>query len=200
MLFDRKTIKQQLNSQSLVIGYDLGEYDCQISYATLAGEEPQTLSTVAGGQQFNIPTVLCKRFEVNQWFYGKEAVKSAEAKEGIRVDHLLSKARRREVVEVEDIQFESRELLTLFLKRSFSLLTMITERHNIAAVMITVDQLDQSLIELLSEAIKTLPVREDQILFQSHEESAFHYMVHQPTELWHHGAAVCDYVGDYLKT
>ena len=83
MFFDKKGSRVQLNSHSLVAGFDLGEESSQISFFHLDEEEPQTLAVIAGTQQFSIPTVLCKRFEVNQWYFGREAAKYAQDGEGI---------------------------------------------------------------------------------------------------------------------
>lgn len=200
MLFNKKDMFDKLNQQSVMIGYDLGEYNSQISFCTLLGEEPQTLSSVAGEEQFDIPTVLCKRLEVNQWFYGKEALKAALEKEGVLIDRLVSRARNGEKVVVEEGEFDPVELLTLFIKRSFSMMAIITKQSNIGAVMITVDTLDKRMIEVLAEVVKGLPVQEGKIFFQSHEESAFHYIMHQPQELWNYETAICDFSGNFLKT
>ena len=39
-----------LNNDKLIVGYDLGNKYCQISYALSEGREPETLSQVAGAQ------------------------------------------------------------------------------------------------------------------------------------------------------
>ena len=77
-----------------VIGYDLGEEFAQISYWSLAEEEPETISAVVGTQQYNIPTVLCRKHNTEQWLYGKEAMKYAAEEEGILVEDLLNLAKR----------------------------------------------------------------------------------------------------------
>lgn len=35
--------------------------------------EPDTISTVAGSELYQIPLSLCKRRGIGQWYYGKEA-------------------------------------------------------------------------------------------------------------------------------
>ena len=49
------------NTTKLVVGYDLGDTVSQISYSYPEKAEPETLSTVAGGENYNIPTILAKR-------------------------------------------------------------------------------------------------------------------------------------------
>ena len=61
-----------LSGNKLIVGYELGNEYCQISYAVSAESDVETLSQVAGEEVYDIPTVLCKRYGANQWFYGRE--------------------------------------------------------------------------------------------------------------------------------
>ena len=79
MILEREGSERK-NSTRFAVGYDLGNSVSQISYSLLGEKEPETVSTVAGGENYNIPTVLAKRRNVNQWFYGKEALKAADRK------------------------------------------------------------------------------------------------------------------------
>ena len=105
-----------LNHDKLLVGYDLGDEISQISYAVLESEEVETLSSVAGEQNYNIPTVLCKREGVNQWFYGKEALRYAKEQNGILVQNLVSLAMDGEPVQIEGKSYNPVALLALFLK------------------------------------------------------------------------------------
>lgn len=102
----------------VVVGYDLGNVTSQISYSYLGEEEPETLSTIAGLEQFNFPTILCKRREVNQRFYGKEAIKSAGEGEGTVLTNLLTLAKQGESITVENMDFAAEDLLVLFVKEA----------------------------------------------------------------------------------
>ena len=155
-----------MQKNSVVVGYDLNEEYAQISYLMLEGEEPETVSVVAGSQLYNIPAVLCKRTEVNQWFYGREALKKAQDGEGILVTDLLGKALREEEVTVGEETFDAVAMLALFMKRSLSLLHFSVEPKQIAAFTITVEQLDQKAIEVLSRAASALSLGHGQIFFR----------------------------------
>ena len=52
-----------------ILGYDLNEKTCQISYYDTAKDEPQTLETASGTSQ--IPLVL--GYFKDHWIYGREA-------------------------------------------------------------------------------------------------------------------------------
>ena len=120
-MFQKETIIKR-NAKKIIVGYDLGRTFSQISYWDLGEEGPETVSAVAGTEQYNIPTVLCKRCGVGQWYYGKEALKQVREEEGILVEDLVTLAERGEEVMVEGHSFDPVALLTLFVKRSLSLL------------------------------------------------------------------------------
>lgn len=200
MFFDKKNILNKLNNQSIVVGYDLGDEFSQISIAYLNGEEPVTLSTIAGGEQFNIPTALCKRKEVNQWFFGREALRNAEEEEGILVNHLIQKAIQGTPVVVEEAELNPIELLALFMKKSFSMLGIISTMNQVAAIMITVDTLNAQMVQLLTETVEFMNLKKDAVIFQSHEESAFYYIMNQPEELRAYQVGICDFNQSHLKT
>ena len=68
-----------LSSGKLILGYLLDDKNSQISIAVSDKVDPVTLSTSANAQNYNIPTVLCKRSGTDQWAFGQDAIKmSAE--------------------------------------------------------------------------------------------------------------------------
>ncbi|MCH5261844.1 MAG: hypothetical protein J1F42_02940 [Lachnospiraceae bacterium] len=192
--------KDKLHKGSVLVGYDLGEQYSQISYLVYGQEDVDTVATVVGTKQYNIPTMLCKREGVNQWFYGKDAVKNADEEGMIPVEGLLSLARKGEEVTLDGENFDPVALLTLFLKRSMTLMNFIATVDKIDAIMFTVDELDDRMVEILSRASVNLGLKTTQIYFQSHTESFYYYMLHQPAELWNYQVLACEHDGMRLKT
>lgn len=182
-----------LGSEKWILGYDLGNEFCQISYCVSETGEVETLSQVAGAQNYNIPAVLCKRSGVNQWVYGKEALRCAEDQKGILVQDLLAQALDGEPVIIEGESFHPVALLTLFVKRSLGLLSQIGSPERIGAMMITCRALDHRMLEVLHQVVAGLHLKTDKVSFQSHTESFYHYMIHQPKELWAQQALLLDY-------
>ena len=179
--------------KKVVVGYDLGEIVSQISFCSVEGGEAETVSAVAGTEQYNIPTVLCKRNGVNQWFYGKEALKYARQEEGILVENLLTFAQRGEDVIVEGESFDPAALLTLFVKRSLSLLGMYISLDQVEAYMFTVENLNPRVVDVLSRVAGGLGLPAGHVFFQSHVESFYYYMLYQPRELWKNDVLILDY-------
>ena len=61
-----------------ILGYDLNEKNCQISYYDTAKDEPQTLELSPGVSQ--IPLML--GYFKERWVYGREAKKAGDRKRG----------------------------------------------------------------------------------------------------------------------
>ncbi|MCM1056632.1 MAG: DUF5716 family protein [Firmicutes bacterium] len=172
-----------LSSGKVIVGYDLGNEFSQISYSFSDSGEVETISQVAGTEYYNIPTVLCKRIGVNQWFYGKEALRYGAEQQGIQVDGLLTLALDGEPVLIDGESLDPVALLTLFFKRSLGTLSQVASTDKIEALMITCETLDHRMLEVLGQVVAGLNLKTDRIAFQSHMESYYNYMIYQPDEL-----------------
>ncbi len=176
-----------------MLGYDLGEKVSQISYLASDADMPETLSVLAGSELYNIPTLLCKKKDVNQWFYGKEAVKHIEDDDGYEVSGLIAAAKEGKPVSVGNAEYDPIALLTLFIKRSLSLLSMEVSLDNVDAIMFTVRSLDHRMVQVLNAVTAALELGTSNVFYQSHEESFYNYMLYQPEDLTHHTVLACDY-------
>lgn len=183
-----------------MVGYDLGETDSQISFCTLNQTEPETLPIMAGTEEYNIPTLLCKRKEVNQWFYGKEALKQIENGDGIQVDHLLSKAYEGSMVEIDGNEYDPVALLSLYVKKSFHLFGLYAQPDKIEILVITTRIFDARMVTVLEQVVEALGLRTNRIFFQNYAESFYNYMLHQPRDLWQGKAVIFDYNREDLRS
>ncbi len=188
-----------LGGDKLIVGYDLGNDYSQISYCKVGSAEVETLSLVAGEEAFSIPTVLCKREKVNQWFFGREALRYVQENQGVLVDNLVQMAVDGEEVRIEGKPFDPVALLTLFFKRSLGLLAQVTGTDKIAHLMITCHHLDPRMLEILGQVVDGLKLKTDQIHFQGHMESFYNYIIRQPEELWSFQTVLCDYRQDKMN-
>ena len=182
-----------------VLGYDLGDKVSQISFLASDADMPETLSVLAGSELYNIPTVLCKRRDVNQWFYGKEAVRHIEDGDALPVENLLAAAKEGKPVSVGESQYDPIALLTLFIKRSLSLLSMELSMDYVDAIMFTTGDLDHRMVQVLNAVTCNLELKTKHIFYQSHEESFYNYMLYQPEDLTRHNVIACDYDLDVLN-
>lgn len=188
----------------IVLGYDLSREYIQISYMEIGSFKPETFSFRQESEQFNMPLCLCKRKGVNQWFVGEEAISCITSGDGIEVLNLYEKVMRNEMIVVDDMgdrqEHSAADLLGLFIKKSFAPMGFVLGGKQIEALMITVDTFDEVFLNVLKEAVSSLKLDKEHIYFQSHEESAFYYVIHQPRQFLAHEVSLFDFSDTYMKS
>lgn len=185
-----------INGDKMIIGYDLSYRYAQISYCRVNADVPQTYAPEENARQFNIPLCLFKRNGLNQWFLGKEALAVSKQEEGTFLDDLLEQALKQEKVMVEEEEFETVALLALFIKRSLHLPGKACRVEKVDGIMFTLPFLNEKIVALMQQVIVLLNLQECKVLFQSREESIYHYIIHQPRELWKTNVLVYDCNGE----
>lgn len=94
-----------------ILGYDLNEKNCQISFYSEAQQEPQTMELVADNYQ--IPLVLGRKGDV--WLFGNDAKRPDVLKEGHTVSNLLVRSLAKEKVLLDEETYEAVWLLAKFI-------------------------------------------------------------------------------------
>lgn len=186
-------------NDKIIIGYDLADTCSQISYCYLKEDsEVETLASVAGEENYDIPTVLCKRCGANQWLFGKDALRFHEENpgQGILVDNLLQLALAGETVQLEGKGYEPEALLTLFVKRSLGLLAGVCSLDSIEALMFTCRELTPRMTQVLDVVTRGLALKHTDVWYQDYMESYYGYMLYQPKELWTYQSILFDYRGN----
>lgn len=187
-------------ASSAVVGYDFDGRVAQISYCLPGSKQPETVSQVAGEEQFLIPALLARCTDRDLWLYGKEAEESVERGEALPVTDLLEKASLKETVFLDGKSYDPVALLSLFLKRTLSLLNPILPLGRIRAFVFTVAEVTGPVIEALTQAGSLLGLKGARLYVIGRAESFFYYNISQPEELWIHDVLLCDFSGSSLKT
>ena len=173
MLFTRLPEKKYL------LGIDIGETFCQISYLNTrrltAGMDPHTFSTVARGEEFNIPQAAFADSATGNRFYGKEALEKAAEAGREPVTHLFGAVR-------QDPGEENLQVLIEYLQYCFSLLSAEVTAEEIEALTFTVDVCDQKSVEILRAAADRLFPGLEKVAFEEHLKSFYHYVLMQDEE------------------
>lgn len=198
MLAELKDVFEKMNRDRYAIGYDLSREYAQISYCKIDSDTPETLSTVEGEDIYNIPLVLSKRRSDGQWCIGADALAAVDDGDGELITDLLTLALNKELVTVLRAQYQAKDLLALFIKRSLSLLPMMGTPEKVGDIVITVRNADNRIIPILQETVGVLKNNSEKISFISYEESVFYYMLYQAGELQNHQILVCDTSEEYL--
>ncbi len=199
-MFLERREEEKPHRGSVLVGYDLGEQYAQISYCLMGEGDVETAAPVVGTKQYNIPFVLCKRKGTNQWLYGKEALRSADEEDMFPVEGILALAREGKEIQLDGESYDPVALLTLFIRRSLGIMSFIVPVEGIEAILFTVGQMDDRMVEVLLQAAANLNLKTSHIYFQSHTESLYSFMLYQPSELWAYQVAVCEHDGRFLKT
>lgn len=200
MFLERGQKEEKVQMQQAVTGYDFGKNAVQISYCLPGAEKPETVSQVAGEEQYLIPALLAKRTDRDLWLYGKEAAAAVEQGEAWPVADLLTKAAAQETVEVGEESYDPVALLSLFLKKTISLLTPVIHPDRLSAFVFTVEEVTKPVMDALFTAVSMMGLKAPKISVIGRAESFFYYNISQPRELWMRDVMVCDFTGECLKT
>ncbi len=167
-----------------IIGYDISDTSCQISYYSDDMQEPETYE--ASPESFQIPMVIGKRHSA--WAIGIDAKRMEILHEGKLATGLIQKSIQGEVVTLEDERFLATELLAKFVK--MSLINFV----DITSIVFTIGKFEQSIADILKSVAIDIGIEEAYIYVQDYRESFCNYMFYQPRELWQYEAALfyCD--------
>lgn len=91
------------------IGIELGNEWTMVSCYGAGMKEPETKGLVTGSQSYRIPTAICKKPGISQWYL-------SEKPEELYIERLLERAITGEVIEAEET-YEARELFLVFLRK-----------------------------------------------------------------------------------
>ncbi|MBQ1489199.1 MAG: hypothetical protein IIZ41_10645 [Lachnospiraceae bacterium] len=192
MISEIKDVFDKINKDRYVVGFDLNNRFAQLSYCRIDSTDPDTLSTVAGEEEYNIPAVVLKKKTNSQWVIGRAAEEAFSAGEGYIVSDLLKKALKGDTVRMGNEEYKAEDLLLLFIKRTFAMLPLMTTPDKISAVVITVQKADKDSVRVLGKLPELLNIEADKVHFLSYEESFFFYMLYQKSDLQNHQILLCD--------
>jgi hypothetical protein len=191
--------KEQMGEE-LIVGYDLCNDYSQISYFNYKHAEPKTISTTAGEEKYQIPTVLLKKEGTDKWYFGEEAIKKSASGEEILIQDILRKCSNNEVTRIEDKDYEPSYLLELFLRKTFGLFSYEGITRKVPDVIVfTLEQVNAALAKAIKQSAMAIGICEEKTFIQNHEESFVEYTINQKKELWNLKVVLLDYNKEYLK-
>ena len=167
-----------------IIGFDLNENFCQISYFDDDQQEPRTMEVAADNYQ--IPLVLTLYNE--SWRFGREAKHLQTVGKGESVDNLWNRAMAQGKVHIGDQEYEAAWLLAKYVE------IVLKPFNKIDYLAFTVSEVDEDVRNMLKRIGAHIGIKKENIFIQDYKESFCHYMFYQPKELWQYEAALfyCD--------
>lgn len=182
------------------VGYEMGNDYCQIClYSPETGPEPVSVATVPSGDKIRIPFVLAKRANVEQWYYGEEALKKVEQQEAFLVEELYEKAIKQEKIFLDEKEYEAELLFQMYLKKSLSLLMAYVPLENISHYTFCVDKPDGSEVALWKKCFQALTILNGKSTLISYSEGFAYYAAFQEEKVWERGVLLLEYQSDVLK-
>ena len=125
--------------QGSIIGYEINEKTCQISFYNDQELEPDTLEV--DSDNYQIPLIIGKLRDT--WAYGKEAKRLVTIKEGFTVTRLLSKSLAGDKIEFGEETYDAVWLLSQFIQMS------LQPFPEIEGIVFTVPALTEELAQML---------------------------------------------------
>lgn len=167
-----------------ILGYDLNEKNCQISFYDEGKDEPETLE--AAVDNFQIPLIL--GYKKDHWVYGREAKRLVDVNAAMVVTDLFNKAVHREKVHVGGKLHDAVWLLAKFVSLT------LEKFDDIDCITFTTPYTNIDMSKMLKGIGHHLGVEKDRVYVQDYKESFCHYMFYQPKELWQYESALfyCD--------
>lgn len=180
------------------LGIDLGDEYAMISYYQPNMREPETVSTIAGSEIYQVPTLLARRKNLGLWYYGEEAKRMAKTSEVVCVDSLLKRAVGEETISIGDENYEAEDLLALFLRKVIDLPLTLGGGGHIDRLVLTVDRLTRENMEVFWKIASRLELSANQFMVVDHKESFYYFALSQEEQLWLHDVYLFDYRGESM--
>lgn len=185
--------------RGLYLGIDLDDENAVISYYQLNMREPETVSTIAGSEVFQIPLLLAKKKGIGQWFIGEEAGRLALEQRNQGAAQLLSKALRHEKVFVENEVYPAEELLALYLKKIILLVGSLGKPIAPERVVISLEKVSKEVTELFAAIAPGMGIRAEQLLLVDRKECFYYFAYCQKEELALHDICLFDYRREQMR-
>lgn len=181
------------------LGIDLNNQYAMISFFQLNMKEPETVSTVAGSELYQIPLILGKKKNIGQWYIGDEAKRIAKSSEMSCIDSLWKRSLAGETVRIDEDTYQAKELLVLFLRKLMLLPQKLGSAVACDRLVITVENLTHEKMDLLWQIAPQLGVNKNQLKVIDHKETFYYYALNQKPELWLHDVFLFEYSGENMS-
>lgn len=181
------------------IGIDLDDCNAVISCYEVNSREPQTISTVAGSEVYQIPVRLAKKKGIGQWFIGEEALRLAIRQGEDAVGNLLDRALKQEMVFVEEEKYPAEELLVLYLKKLLLMAGGLGAVRTPDKLVICLKALSREAMALFTGIAEKLGLRAEQMMLLDRKECFYYFVYHQASDLTLHDVYLFDYRGEDIS-
>ncbi len=171
-------------SKQILLGIDLKEDVTQVSLYHLHHSDMISVSMSADTTNPLVPTCLLVKESTKEWYFGEEAIRFKELNAGIFVDHLLSRVKREESIEIYSTVFTPIALLSKFFKKILGHIRQNYLNTTISKLVITSDDTSPKMCEAIYESLALLGLERDRVSVISRVQSFMYYILSQKQDLW----------------
>jgi len=180
------------------LGIDINSKNTVLSIYKSNMDEPTTVSTVLGEENYAIPTVLAKRIGMGQWFFGDEAILKARVKEAVLIEDLFNLALKNEEIFVDSETYLARDLLVIFFNKLFSIPGPMAAMGEIEKLVICVEKVNLEVMELMNYVTSRLNIESQKLMLIDRNECFYYYALSGKPELFLYSVALFDYSGSNM--
>lgn len=196
---NRWLVKVMENKSGLIVGMDLNRYHVQISCLEHGMNEPQTLTTRMGAQQYEIPLCMFKKMDEDVWYYGDKARQNIYSNQGLYVDDLWEGARSHREMVLENEVYSYEKLMSIYMEKLLRLVYRSGFSQEIDALVIAMESVTAEEIALLQRITSGLAITVRSIYYIDYKESFSAYATSGAKELWNHDVFLFHYAGRHLR-
>lgn len=189
------------DTDTLIVGYDIGDEYTQISCLAKKLTEPESVSQLPDTKGYMIPTALLVRNNTKEWLFGEDAVKNKDENTGIYIDRLLTHLSNKGLTkeEISALPAAPEYLVEKFFSKTLTMLRQKYFNNGISKMTVTTRYLDNDLKEKLYAILEKLGLKRDRVRILTYTECFMYFVLSQKPDIWANDVALFDYGIDGLK-
>ncbi len=180
-------------------GIDINDNSTLLSFYSADMEEPKTVSTVMGSENYQIPTYLAKKRGIGQWFFGNDAKKQVSMSMADGIDRIYSRALAEETVVIDGEEYTAPELLYIFIHKLLVLSGQLYAGAPIEKLVVCVDEVSLQVVELFSMIASRLGLSGGSLLVIDRRECFYYYTLNQNPQIYNQDVMLYDLMGSRLR-
>lgn len=169
-----------------VYGIDISEERALISYINPKDRSPVTVSKIFGEENYVFPMAIAKKSGIGQWFIGDEAIEKKDDRDVTVVPDFFEKALRNENIIIDAELFSGEELLTIYLRRLFSMAQNLSGIRETDFVCFSVAEVNKDIVALLDRCAARFGIPAENVGVIEKKEAFYYYCLSQPEEIRKH--------------
>lgn len=185
--------------RELILGIDLGRDCAQLSYFDRRQVEARSVPVRAGSAQFEVPMLLCRRTDREEYCIGQEAEYFSAEKGGKLLRGLYDRLGENQSFSLGDAVLSPDEALSHYLRGLLAFLGVVEVEKNTAWVCLTSPSLCPERVLNYRRALMRLGFPAEKILLMDYAESFYYYVMRQKMETWNRSVGWFAFLGDAVS-